>query len=98
MDLCFLGATGAILGAILTLTLMLALALKPITRHLPAECLTRIGRASVLPAVAGIGTGLLVGALHLPAWLAACATLLAFALASFASGLVGMAQWRSFSR
>jgi O-antigen/teichoic acid export membrane protein len=92
------GVMGAIAAAILTLGLMLALALRPIIGQLPPGCCSGIGRSCLLPAVAVAVTGLAVVMLQLSPWLAAPATLVAFLLASFVSGLVGIAQLRSFAR
>jgi O-antigen/teichoic acid export membrane protein len=93
-----LGAIGAIMAAILTLGLMLALALKPISEQLPSECWRRIGWACLLPAAAFAVSGVIVVMLQLSPWLAAPATLFAFLLASFVSGLAGIAQLRRFAR
>jgi O-antigen/teichoic acid export membrane protein len=93
-----LGVMGAISAAILAVGLMLVLALRPISEHLPSDCWVRIGRACILPAMVVAATGAAAVTLQLSPWLSGAATLAAFVLASVASGLAGLDQLRSFAR
>ena len=94
----WLGVMGAILAAITTLTLMLALASGPIRERLPALWSAKLGRACLWPMAAGLATGGLVVATGFSPWLGAPLTLAVFAAASLASGLLGRDQLESFTR
>lgn len=85
-----LAVTGTILAALSTLVLMLVLGARLIVRAFPAEHWLAVGRACLLPGVAGLAAGT-VALIAIPSpWLAGPLTLVVFTVASLKSGLVSM--------
>jgi O-antigen/teichoic acid export membrane protein len=94
----WLGVMGAIIAAIVTLTLMLGLASKPLRERLPAAFWPKLGRACLWPAAVGGVVGGLVMLGELSPWLGGPLTLGAFVAASLVSGLIGRDQLQSLTR
>lgn len=86
----WLAVGGAIIAAILSFALTVGLAIAPIVENMPSEHWRRVGRACILPAVAGLAAAAGVTLLAPSPWLAAAVTLGAFVVAAMLSGLAAI--------